>query len=71
MDINPWYECEKLSNFEHRNIFELSVPYERAHCKLQKNVYIVGIGPSKLKLWLVKCETEQATFPLGQTRPTK
>ena len=45
-------QVRKKSKFESKNIFELSVPYERAHCKLQENVSIVGIGPSKLKLWL-------------------
>ena len=39
MDINPWYECEKWSKIEYKNICELSVPCERAHCKLQINVY--------------------------------
>ena len=62
MDINPWYECEKLSKFEWKNIFELSIPCERAHCKLQKNVRIVRIRHSKLKLWLIEsleCESTQ------------
>ena len=38
MDINPWYECEKWSNLSRKISFELSVPRERAHCKLQKYV---------------------------------
>ena len=32
----------------------LSISNERAHCQLQENVQIVEIGPSKVKLWLVK-----------------
>ena len=50
---NPRYDQEKWPrNF----FFELSISCERALCKLQKDVCIVGIGHSTLKLWLIKCE---------------
>ena len=46
----------KMAKFEPKNNFELSIPCERAHCKLQKNVRIVGIRPSKVKLWLIEIQ---------------
>ena len=46
----------KMIKFELKIFFELSIPCERAHCKLQKNVQICENGPSKLKLWLIKLE---------------
>ena len=60
MDINPWYDQEKWPNLS-KQFFELSVPCERAHCKVQKNGGIVEIGHSKLNLWIhvVKCEKPQ------------
>ena len=44
------------TNFEGRNTSDLSVPCEWAHYKLYKNAWIVGIGPSKPKLWLIELE---------------
>ena len=44
-------------NFEGKNTFDLSVPCEWAQYKLyKKNAWIVGIGPSKPKLWLIELE---------------
>ena len=43
-------------NFEGKNTFDLSVPCEWAQYKLYKNAWIVGIGPSKQKLWLMELE---------------
>ena len=43
-------------HFEGKNTFDLSVPCESAHHKLYKNSWIVGIGPSKQKLWLMELE---------------
>ena len=53
MDVNLWYDHDK---FEGKNSFDLSVPCEWAQYKLYKNAWIVGIGPSKPKLWLIKLE---------------
>ena len=39
-----------MAKFDWKNILELGVPCERAHYKLQKNVRIAEIEPSKLKL---------------------
>ena len=50
------------SQFEWKNTLDLSVPNERAHYKLYKNAWIVEIGPSKPKLWLI--ELEQITTKL-------
>ena len=50
------------TNFEGKNTFELRVPCEWAHYKLHKNAWLVGIGPSKPKLWLI--ELEQITNKL-------
>ena len=47
------------TNFEGKTTLELSVPCEWAHYKVYKNAGIVGIGPLKLKLWLI--EVEQIT----------
>ena len=44
------------TNFEVKNTFDLRVPCEWAHYKLYKNVWIVGIEPSKPKLWLIELE---------------
>ena len=44
------------TNLEGRNTFNLSVPCEWAHYKLYKKAWIVGIEPSKPKLWLIKLE---------------
>ena len=43
-------------HFEGKNTFDLSVPCEWAQYKLYKNAWIVGIGPSKPKLWLIELE---------------
>ena len=50
------------TNFEGKNIFDLSVPCEWAHYKEYKNAWLVGIGPSKPKLWRI--EFEQITIKL-------
>ena len=44
------------TNFEGKNSFDWSVPCESAQYKLYKNDWIVGIGPSKPKLWLIELE---------------
>ena len=44
------------TNFEGKNTFDLSVPCEWTHYKLYKNAWIVGIEPSKPKLWLIELE---------------
>ena len=44
------------TNFEGKNTFDLSVPCEWPHYQLWENVWIVGIGPSKPKLWLIELE---------------
>ena len=44
------------TNFEVKNTFDLRVPCEWAHYKLYKNAWIVGIEPSKPKLWLIELE---------------
>ena len=44
------------TNFEVKNSFHLRVPCEWAHYKLYKNAWIVGIEPSKPKLWLIELE---------------
>ena len=44
------------TNFEGENTFDLRVPYEWAHYKLHKNAWLVAIGPSKPKLWLIEVE---------------
>ena len=49
MDTNPRYDHEKWP----RKNFELSIYYcERALCKLQKDVCIVGIGPDQMIFYL-------------------
>ena len=47
------------TDFEGKTTLELSVPCEWAHYKVYKNSCIVGIEPSKPKLWLI--EVEQIT----------
>ena len=44
------------TNFEGENTFDLRVPSEWAHYKPHKNVWLVGIVPSKPKLWLIEVE---------------
>ena len=44
------------TKFEGKNTFDLSVPCKWAHYKLYINAWIVGIGPSKPKLWLIELE---------------
>ena len=52
------------TNLEGKNTFDLSVPCEWAHYKLHKNAWLVGIEPSKPKLWL-SVEVEQiSTKPI-------
>ena len=53
MDINPWHDHDKRPR---KNTFDLSVPCEWGHYKIYKNSSIVGIGPSKPKLWLIELE---------------
>ena len=53
MDVNLWYDHDK---FWGENTFDLSVPCEWAHYELYKNAWIVGIEPSKPKLWLIELE---------------
>ena len=53
MDVNLWYDHDK---FWGKNTYDLSVPSEWAHHKLYQNAWIVGIGPSKQKLWLMELE---------------
>ena len=52
MDVND----TNTTNFERKNIFDLSVPCEWAHYKVYKNAWLVVIGPSKPKLWLIELE---------------
>ena len=44
------------TKFEGKNIFDLSVLCEWAHYKIYKNAWLVVIGPSKPKLWLIELE---------------
>ena len=44
------------TKFEGKNFFDWSVPCEWAYYKLYKNAWIVVIGPSKQKLWLIEIE---------------
>ena len=60
MDVNLWYDHDK---FWGENTFGLSVPCEWAHYKLYKNAWLVVIGPSKPKLWLIELE-QITTKPL-------
>ena len=53
MDVNLRYDYDKFWGEKH---FWLSVPCEWAHYKLYKNAWIVGIEPSKPKLWLIELE---------------
>ena len=46
-------------NSEGENTYDLSVPCEWAHHKLYKNAWVVGIGPSNQKLWLMELEKTQ------------
>ena len=41
------------TKFEGKNTFDLSVLCEWAHYKVYKNAWLVVIGPSKQKLWLI------------------
>ena len=50
------------TNFDEENTFDFSVPCEWGHSKLWKNAWIVSIGPSKPRLWLI--ELEQITGKL-------
>ena len=45
-----------MTNFEGKSTFDLSVPCEWAHYKVYKNAWLVGIGPSTPKLWLIELE---------------
>ena len=47
------------TNLDEENTLDLSVPCEWGHYKLYKNAWIVWIGPSKQRLWLI--EHEQIT----------
>ena len=53
-------------NFEGKSTYDLSVPCEWAQYKLYKNAWIVGIGPSKQKLWLMELE-QITTKPFAWT----
>ena len=44
------------TKFVGKNIFDLSVPCEWVHYKVYKNAWLVVIGPSKPKLWLIELE---------------
>ena len=44
------------TNFEEENTFDLSVLCIWAHYKLYKNAWIVGIRPSKPRLWIIELE---------------
>ena len=44
------------TNFEGKNTFDLGFPCEWAYYKLYNNACIVGIGPSKTKLWPMELE---------------
>ena len=44
------------TNSEGKNTFDLRVQCEWVHYKLHKNAWLVGIGPSKQKLWLIELE---------------
>ena len=50
------------TNFERESTYDLSVPCQWAHYKVYKNAWLVGIEPSKPKLWLI--ELEQITTKL-------
>ena len=54
------------TNFEGKNTYDWSVPCEWAQYKLYKNAWIVGIGPSKPKLWLIELE-QMTTKPIAWT----
>ena len=47
------------TNFNEENTFDFSVPCEWGHYKLYKKAWIVWIGPSQPRLWLI--EHEQIT----------
>ena len=53
MDVNLWYEHDNLWV---EKTFDLRVPCEWAHYKVYKNAWLVVIGPSKPKLWLIELE---------------
>ena len=44
------------TNFDEENTFDFSVPCEWGHYKLYRNAWIVWIGPSKPRLWLIELE---------------
>ena len=44
------------TNFDEENSFDFSVPCEWGHYKLYRNAWIVWIGPSKPRLWLIELE---------------
>ena len=50
------------TNLAEENTFDLSVQCVWGHYKLWKNTWIVRIGPSKPRLWLI--ELEQITAKL-------
>ena len=45
-----------MTNLDEENTLDLSVPCECGHYKQQKNAWIVRIGPSKQRLWLIELE---------------
>ena len=51
------------TNLDEENILDLSVPCEWGHYKLYKNAWIVWIGPSKPRLWLIELEQITRTQP--------
>ena len=44
------------TNLDEENTFDLSVPCEWGHYKLCRNAWIIWIGPSKPRLWLIELE---------------